>query len=132
MAKNKKEKGVVRGWFDRLLLDFSVEEDVAPILEGVFVFPPDFPGFTGHFPNEPVLPAVLQLMVVRLLAEKALKMELIAGEVQRVKFSGVIRPEEKVVFSIKMTEKTKQWVADFSIRRHDQSAAAGTVIFRSR
>ena len=132
MAKNKKEKCVVRGWFDRLLLDFSVEEDVAPILEGVFVFPADFPGFTGHFPNEPVLPAVLQLMVVRLLAEKALKMELIAGEVQRVKFSGVIRPEEKVVFSIKITEKTKQWVADFSIRRHDQSAAAGTVIFRSR
>lgn len=31
-----------------------------------FCFPPDFIGFAGHFPGQPVLPAVVQICMVRL------------------------------------------------------------------
>lgn len=31
-----------------------------------FCFPPDFIGFAGHFPGQPVLPAIIQICMVRL------------------------------------------------------------------
>lgn len=31
-----------------------------------FCFPPDFIGFAGHFPGQPVLPAIVQICMVRL------------------------------------------------------------------
>jgi 3-hydroxyacyl-[acyl-carrier-protein] dehydratase len=30
----------------------------------VFLFPPEFPGFAGHFPGNPVLPGIAQIMAV--------------------------------------------------------------------
>jgi len=35
--------------------------------------PADFPAFDGHFPGQPVLPAVMQLVVVRMLVAKLLQ-----------------------------------------------------------
>ena len=43
----------------------NVENDV---IQGTFTFPPDFIAFAGHFPGQPILPAVVQLAAVRLLA----------------------------------------------------------------
>lgn len=34
------------------------------VCEAVFVFPPEFPGFAGHFPDNPVLPGIAQIMAV--------------------------------------------------------------------
>ena len=32
-----------------------------------YVFNADFPGFSGHFPGRPILPAVVQIMATTLL-----------------------------------------------------------------
>lgn len=45
--------------------------------DGSFVasitFDKDFPGFDGHFPGNPVVPAICQLSAVELLAQRALQ-----------------------------------------------------------
>ncbi len=39
-------------------------------LSAIFSFPPDFPGFNGHFPDNPVLPAVCILQAVMVMATR--------------------------------------------------------------
>ncbi|MHB8835522.1 MAG: 3-hydroxyacyl-ACP dehydratase FabZ family protein [Candidatus Methylomirabilia bacterium] len=51
-----------------------------------YVFPADFPGFAGHFPGRPILPAVLQIMAATLLVEAATGQRLLATAIERAKF----------------------------------------------
>ena len=57
-----------------------------------FVFAPDFPGFSGHFPARPVLPAVVMLLASRLLAESVSAVPLRLAGVKQAKFLLPIAP----------------------------------------
>lgn len=57
-----------------------------------YVFGSDFPGFSGHFPGRPILPAVLQIMVANLLVEAATGQHLQPVAIQRAKFVNPIVP----------------------------------------
>lgn len=59
-------------------------------------FPASFVGFAGHYPDAPVLPAIVQLAAVRLLAEKALQLRLESESFSRTKFRGMVQPEEQI------------------------------------
>ncbi len=61
-------------------------------LSGQFCFPKTFTGFMGHFPGQPILPAVVQLTLVRLLTEKGLDRRLFPSHFERVKFRTTIEP----------------------------------------
>ena len=60
-----------------------------------FFFGPDFAGFDGHFPGDPILPGIVQIMAVALTARPGY-----AGgpakllQVGRTKFTGFVRPGE--------------------------------------
>lgn len=58
--------------------------------EADFIFPPSFTGFDGHFPNNPVVPGVAQIMAAMLIAgtDQPLKLH----SVKRCKFLGILRP----------------------------------------
>ncbi len=51
-----------------------------------YVFNADFPGFAGHFPGRPILPAVLQIMAASLLVEAATGERLQPAAIERAKF----------------------------------------------
>lgn len=51
-----------------------------------YVFSPDFPGFSGHFPGRPILPAVLQIMAANQLVEAATGQRLLSTAIERAKF----------------------------------------------
>lgn len=60
--------------------------------------PPDSPWFSGHFPNEPILPGIAQLSMVFSLIRRAM-----AGggdarftEIRRVRFKRIIRPGDPI------------------------------------
>ena len=51
-----------------------------------YVFGADFPGFSGHFPGRPILPAVLQILAATLLVEAATGQRLLTAAIERAKF----------------------------------------------
>jgi 3-hydroxymyristoyl/3-hydroxydecanoyl-(acyl carrier protein) dehydratase len=69
---------------------------------GTFNFAGSFPGFLGHFPGNPVLPAVFQTAAVQLLAERLLDTELTAVSASNIKFVKTIHPGESARVSLRM------------------------------
>lgn len=57
-------------------------------------FGKDFPGFSGHFPEYPVLPAVLQALLAQMLAEQIVGQPLRFKSLQQAKFTRQVRPDE--------------------------------------
>ncbi len=60
-----------------------------------FVFPAGFLGFQGHFPGNPIVPGVAQIMAVLLTAQSETG-PLRLREVVRSKFVRMIRPGERL------------------------------------
>lgn len=66
-----------------------------------YCFPADFPGFAGHFPGHPVLPAVVQLLTAEHLVEAAQGRPLALGAVEGAKFLREIGPGQEVEVSVR-------------------------------
>ena len=64
-----------------------------------FTFPPDFTGFSGHFPNSPVLPGVctIQAVLVAFQAWKQQPVKLV--EIANAKFFAPVAPGDQLVFA---------------------------------
>ena len=63
--------------------------------------------YKGHFPGQPVVPGVIQIQMLRELAEKALGQKLFISEVTSAKYLNMIIPNSKpliVAFSYKSAE----------------------------
>ena len=60
------------------------------IWEAEFFFGPDFAGFEGHFPGDPLLPGIAQIMAVTMTARPDGGAKLL--HVGRTKFTGFVRP----------------------------------------
>jgi 3-hydroxymyristoyl/3-hydroxydecanoyl-(acyl carrier protein) dehydratase len=59
------------------------------VWESVFRFPYNFPGFVGHFPGNPVLPGIVQILAVIHTAG-----EFTLHKIKNCKFSRSVHPEE--------------------------------------
>ena len=85
--------------------------------------------FDGHFPGDPVLPAVAQLGVIRDLIDQALDGHPGVAAYRRVKFKRMIRPRE--VLDIIAEPKTPGEAYTFRITVGDEVACTGTVVVRT-
>lgn len=74
----------------------TVEGLGAASAAGTFRFAADFPGFAGHFPGHPVLPAVVQVLSAQLVVERWLGRPLVMQQLERAKFLRQVRPEESL------------------------------------
>lgn len=63
-----------------------------------FRFPPDFPGFSGHFPDNPVLPGIVQIMAAAHVAGRGAPLALRA--VRRCKFLRPVRPDQSLAVTV--------------------------------
>ena len=86
-------------------------------LSSVFVFSELFPGFDGHFPGQPVLPAIIQLAAVRHLAERGLGHPLRPSGYSRTKFRGIIQPNDEIEVTLDLYAEEKQWSGKFTLKR---------------
>ena len=66
-----------------------------PVL-GEFTVPADHPCLPGHFPGEPIVPAVLLLDLSRALLQRARPELGLLREVKAVKFTHPVRPGDTV------------------------------------
>lgn len=65
-----------------------------------FELPESFSGFRGHFPGDPVLPGVIQLLMARRFAETAAKRRFALKRCLRIKFVRPLRPGTPAVLNI--------------------------------
>lgn len=66
-------------------------------ITGRYLFTEDFPGFSGHFPGYPILPAVVQMIAAQCLIEEQRGCVLHPVSVQNAKFLQEIRPGSEIL-----------------------------------
>ena len=108
---------------------------IEPAKDGSFrrryLFGPDFPGFAGHFPGRPILPAVLQIMAATLLVEAAAGRRLLAAAIERAKFVLPIAPGALVEIACRRLpgEAAERW--EIRIEADRQAAASFYLTLRT-
>lgn len=122
--KMKNNNSIEQSILEDCIRSVTVSDDGRII--GDLTFAPDFPAFQGHFPNQPVLPAVVQTAAVRLIAAQHLGAQLIPARVDRAKFKNMIGPE-KVTVSMKIDRAGNEITINFSIATDKGKAATGTL-----
>lgn len=114
----------------RSLTGYTVDSaEGESIINGTFVFQPEFPCFQGHFPDQAILPGIIQMAAVRLLATKAIKQRLVPVAAERIKFRGSIQPKEQISITINLKRHQTTWRAIFSISHEMETIATGRIDF---
>ncbi len=65
-----------------------------------------FLGFEGHFPNKPVLPAVVQVIMAQMAINEATGQNIDLQEITQAKFSFPIEPENTITCTIKQKDNS--------------------------
>jgi 3-hydroxymyristoyl/3-hydroxydecanoyl-(acyl carrier protein) dehydratase len=97
----EKSEGQERDGEDNVFPDTSAEKQAPGPMSGgyaaEFVFPPDFVGFAGHFPGNPVLPGIAQIMAVLHTCGPGLRLH----AVKDCKFLRPVIPDERLSITAK-------------------------------
>jgi 3-hydroxyacyl-[acyl-carrier-protein] dehydratase len=78
-------------------------------------FAPGFIGFSGHFPGNPILPAIVQVCAVVSLAEEEGGKALRLAAVRAAKFLLPIRPDEEVSIRYRRRVDSGEDICDATI-----------------
>lgn len=110
-----------------------VRERPAPDGEGWhevrFVFGEDYPGFAGHFPGDPVLPGVVQMMAGCVAAGEWLGKVPSLRAVKNAKFLAPVRPGEYVAVRAR---PNGQDAAEVRVLKGLDPAASFTLLFQDK
>lgn len=87
-------------------------------------FSADFIGFSGHFPGDPILPAIAQLRTVVSLAEAHSGRPLRLAAVEFAKFLAPIHPREEVRVRYTRTTDAGRSLYDATLSVNGKTAAA--------
>jgi 3-hydroxymyristoyl/3-hydroxydecanoyl-(acyl carrier protein) dehydratase len=85
------------------------------------------PWFSGHFPNNPILPGIAQLKMVVDLIRESTKQGVCLTSLSRVKFRKIVRPEEQLALQI--TAETKEGSYLFKITSGNEDVCSGKIHF---
>ena len=61
--------------------------------------------FKGHFDNLPILAGVVQLYYANFFAKRAFAIDCRGGQIRRIKFTNIIRPDKRIHLYLKHTDK---------------------------
>ena len=78
--------------------------------------------YKGHFPQQAIVPGVIQLQIIKELLEKGLSVNLIIKEVIVAKYLNMITPEENPVLNINIEyrlNETGDYLINASISKDD-------------
>lgn len=103
-----------------------IEKDLADTLIGSIVceqntaaatynLPPSFKGFDGHFPNHPILPAVLQIMLGKIVCNALTSKPLTIKSIERAKFMQEISPNMNIQVKAIQKDVSEHGIYHFSV-----------------
>ena len=103
----------------------SIIEDMERIYKhvyngAIFDFPTDFVAFKGHFPQQQLLPAVIQIELAVFVLSKILKKDVKLKTVKKAKFISPIFPKD----TINLTYTVKEDIYDISIKKDEKIISA--------
>ena len=87
-------------------------------------FDPGFIGFSGHFPGNPILPAIVQIRAVVSLAEEEGGKTLRLAAVRSAKFLAPIRPDEDVWIRVRRRVDSGMDICDATLSVAGKTVAA--------
>jgi len=111
----------MRQTIDQYVKSFSANENEAT---ATVVFDPDFVGFQGHFPDNPILPGVCQISLVLAVADRLTQSRQSLCEIVNAKFLSVVQPNQPLtvecslanhILRAKLLTKNNR-VAEFKLR----------------
>ncbi len=85
------------------------------------------PWFSGHFPDDPILPGIAQLKMVADLISKSEKDKLCMTRLSRVKFRKIVRPDELIDIHVICINKKEQYI--FRITSESEEVCSGRMFF---
>jgi 3-hydroxyacyl-[acyl-carrier-protein] dehydratase len=97
--------------------------------EATFRFGGDFTGFQGHFPEFPILPAFVQLMMGECALRLSGRSQWITSRVERSKFLKTIRPNQSLVLRWQEQPQDGKLRCTFTLLADGEKAAAFTITF---
>lgn len=89
-----------------------------------FVFPAEFLGFQGHFPAQPVLPAVCEIQAALAMLEAWENRRVHLREIILAKFSAPVTCDEELRYACSVTGKDRQGAVVKAIVSKDGGAVA--------
>ena len=93
-------------------------------LRARFSFPADFLGFQGHFPGEPVLPAVCEIQGALAMLEEWKSRRVELSEIMLAKFSAPVTCDEELVYACYVTGEDRDGaVIKVTVSRDGSSVA---------
>ena len=99
-------------------------ENPAGEVTAAFCFSPEFRGFQGHFPGNPVLPGIVQILMAEVTAGR--ENSRVLAEVARCKFLRPVLPGERVHVTA-TPAGTEKWTCDLTVG--EERCALMTLIF---
>ena len=87
-------------------------------------FAPGFIGFSGHFPGNPILPAIVQVCAVVSLAEEEGGKALRLAAVRSAKFLSPIRPGEEVSIGYRRSVDSGDRICDATLTVAGKTSAS--------
>jgi 3-hydroxymyristoyl/3-hydroxydecanoyl-(acyl carrier protein) dehydratase len=85
------------------------------------------PWFSGHFPDNPVLPGIAQLAMVFDTIKQGCQDELRISVVRRVRFKQIVKPEDRLTLTVQPISESP-FSYSFQIMLKDEIACSGTMI----
>lgn len=76
-----------------------VTQDENGAIQGRYLFPESFAGFSGHFPGHAILPAIVEIMTVLSLLEEQTGCKQHLAAVEDAKFLTPVRPNQEILVS---------------------------------
>lgn len=89
-----------------LILSRNIQENSAKF-ELCFLRHSDF--FRGHFDEYPILAGVVQLFYANYFAKIAFGQDLHCGQIRKIKFTNIIRPDKKIFLNFEKTKNGISW-----------------------
>lgn len=98
------------------------------LLSATFSFPADFPGFAGHFPGAPILPAVAQVQTAFCLVETGWGRPLRLTGVENAKFHLQLRPNQEITVELREKPHSGQRACEARLLRDGELASVFTLV----
>jgi 3-hydroxyacyl-[acyl-carrier-protein] dehydratase len=107
----------------------GIEESPPDTIKQRYRFSPDFIGFSGHFPGNPILPAFVQILMALTLTEKYKGYPLKAASVEKAKFRIPLQPDQEIEVACRQRSVGKLTGCDARLSVSEGLAASFRISF---